>query len=306
MTWHSNQWGPGQSQRRPKRANPSQEKDKVEKPADKFPAYDRHQPAAAGPGSSSSTSALPQEVIALLQNVVEQNPKTAEVLEGLIPDPTSTELKTKQRQLNMVRKLMQKIERKEAALVKKENMMNQFLEEMRQHIISEKCRHKSEMDSIKQEIDEAKVALQKVKNGQIDDMETNKTEEDLDALLNLDQAPAELVKENAELKNEIQRMNREHHLQQKQMYDMQNRMEEFMKTFADSHAGTTKHQPIVAGTPAEIFAGLPSTIEKVNLEEMDSEIAHPKTPQRTHPALVPFRGGRNSNRSSPYNKEAES
>ena len=236
--------------------------------------------------------------------MVEQNPKTAEVLEGLIPDPTSTELKTKQRQLNMVRKLMQKIERKEAALVKKENMMNQFLEEMRQHIISEKRRHKSEMDSIKQEIDEAKVALQKVKNGQIDDMETNKTEEELDALLNLDHAPAELVKENAELKNEIQRMNREHHLQQKQMYDMQNRMEEFMKTFADSHAGTTKHQPIVAGTPAEIFAGLPSTIEKVNLDEM--EIAHPKTPQRTHPALVPFRGGRNSNRSSPYNKEAES
>ena len=255
----------------------------------KVSAYDRGLPDTGGSAPSSAAS-LPPSVVTLLQSVAEKDSKAAEALEGLLPDATSEELKSRQRQLNAVRKAKQKLDRKESSLAKKEAMMVRFLEETRQHVLSEKARHKAEVETLKQEIIDAREALERAKNGQQEEDDCmGKAEDDLDSLLGQDH-DLMLQKENQDLKEQIQRMTFAHREQQTQMYDMQARMEEFMKTFADRKNEVVKPELAIA---MGVFNGTP-----VDLEAMDTA---PTTPSRTHPALQPFRGGgRNSNRPSPY------
>lgn len=293
MTWHQNKWGNSAQNRRQRKSTTPQDKDKSEKSVEKFPAYDRGHQDTGGSAPSSAAS-LPPSVVTLLQSVAEKDSKAAEVLESLLPDATSEELKSRQRQLNAVRKAKQKLDRKESSLAKKEAMMVRFLEETRQHVLSEKARHKAEVETLKQEIVEAKEALERAKNGQQEeDDHMGKAEDDLDSLLGQDH-DLQLQKENQDLKDQIQRMTLAQRAHQTQMYDMQARMEEFMKTFADRKNEVVK--PEVALTMG-LLNGAP-----VDLEAMDTA---PSTPSRTHPAILPFRGGgRNSNRPSPYGSDA--
>lgn len=289
MTWHQQKWGNSAQNRGKRKSTTSHDKDKPEKSVEKFPAYDRGLPDTGGSAPSSAAS-LPPSVVTLLQSVAEKDSKAAEALEGLLPDATSEELKSRQRQLNAVRKAKQKLDRKESSLAKKEAMMVRFLEETRQHVLSEKARHKAEVETLKQEILDAREALERAKNGQQEEDDCmGKAEDDLDSLLGQDH-DLMLQKENQDLKEQIQRMTFAHREQQTQMYDMQARMEEFMKTFADRKNEVVKPELAIA---MGVFNGTP-----VDLEAMDTA---PTTPSRTHPALQPFRGGgRNSNRPSPY------
>ena len=165
MTWHQPKWGNNSQNRSKRKSTTPQDKDKSEKNVEKFPAYDRGLSDNGGAAPSSSAS-LPPSVVTLLQSVAEKDSKAAEALESLLPDATSEELRSRQRQLNAVRKAKQKLDRKESSLAKKEAMMVRFLEETRQHVLSEKARHKVEVETLKQEILEAKEALERAKNGQ--------------------------------------------------------------------------------------------------------------------------------------------
>ena len=292
MTWHQQKWGNNAQNRGKRKSTTPQEKDKPEKSVEKFPAYDRGHQDTGGSAPSSAAS-LPPSVVTLLQSVAEKDSKAAEALEGLLPDATSVELKSRQRHLNAVRKAKQKLDRKESTLAKKEALMVRFLEETRQHVLSEKARHKSEVETLKQEIIDAREALERAKSGQQEEDDgMGQAEDDLDAILGQEQEQ-QLQKENQELKEQIQRMTVAQRQHQTQMYDMQARMEEFMRTFADRKNEVVKPELAMA---MGVFNGTP-----VDLEAMDTA---PTTPSRTHPALQPFRGGgRNSNRPSPYGTE---
>ena len=229
MTWHQPKWGNNSQNRSKRKSTTPQDKDKSEKNVEKFPAYDRGLSDNGGAAPSSSAS-LPPSVVTLLQSVAEKDSKAAEALESLLPDATSEELRSRQRQLNAVRKAKQKLDRKESSLAKKEAMMVRFLEETRQHVLSEKARHKVEVETLKQEILEAKEALERAKNGQQEeDDHMGKAEDDLDSLLGQDH-DLQLQKENQDLKEQIQRMTLAQRAHQTQMYDMQARMEELRRS----------------------------------------------------------------------------
>ena len=176
--WSKSKRSPHQPRRDQKEMN-KKEKDAVSK----FPAYDSN--AGGGSGSASSGSSVPAalaspEVISLLKKLAGKDETIAAEVEGFLPNPLKEDIREKQRTINMIRKLQQKVERKEQAIQRKEAQMAQFLEDIKQHISQEKIRHKGEMEQLRLELDEAKEALEKAKNGAT--VENAEMEEDLDKI----------------------------------------------------------------------------------------------------------------------------
>lgn len=291
MAWNQ-QWAPRRKSRRSNGGNQDKEKDS-NKGGLTLPSYDKADGSAASSSHTGGPAALPTEVMTLLQQIAAKDPNAAATLDGVLPDPDKEDLRQKQRQLNGIRKAQQKIDRKEAAIAKRESQMNQFLEEMKAHIAQERQRFKQDIDTLKKEVDEAKTELQNLKEGK----EAKDTiVEDLDAMLDAD---CEMVKENTALKKQLQQMEAASKVQQSQLYNMQNQMEEFMRQYADVNL-VAKPTPSMPPNPLGhgIATGRPESVPPVDPES--PQIA--MTPRK--PQVGPFRStGMTKPRTSPYGRD---
>ena len=290
MTWGKwDGWGKGKARSPPQNAKKDKEKqEKREKEKqNKFPAYDAVGKGGGSVQSSSSSAALATpEMVELLKTLVAKDQSLAPQVEGLIPDPLKEEIQMRQREINQIRKLQQKVERKEAAILKKESQMAAFQEEIKQHVLQEKTRHKTEMDVLKKELEEAKEALQNAKEGRVTIEEDPATELEM-----MFQDEDEMAKENQELKKQLAALEQQKNQQQAQMYQMQSQMEAFMRQYSDNVklAAVTAVEPNMPVEPVSGQAGM-------NLGKT------PESPIRTGAAaLQPFRVPREKqNRASPY------
>ena len=154
--------------------NPSgrrrQDKSETKKEID-FPAYDRKGGGTGGNGgSAASSSSMPTQdaMLQALISIASKDKSVAAAVEGLIPQEAAEdkELKTQQQVLNKIRKCKQKISKRETAIASKNVMMEQFMEEMRKHIASEKQRHQSEIKELTQEVVELKEELEQLRKGE--------------------------------------------------------------------------------------------------------------------------------------------
>lgn len=238
---------------------------------------------------------FPNEVINLLQQIAAKDPQAAATLDGVLPDPDKEELRSRQKQINGIRKLQQKIERKENAVQKREIQMTKFLEEIRVHVAQEKQRYQQDLATLRKEIADAKVQLQELKDGK--EVAEAPMEEDLDALLDSD---CPLAKENQHLKDQIKQMEQNSIQQQNQLYTMQSQMEDFLRRITDQQ----KEGTIAPAT--EVLCASIANGKPINLE--DNRVAHsPQTAVTpTRPVVGPFRAaGSQKARNSPYQKGDE-
>lgn len=284
---------------RPTKSPAKAKKDKKEKDGvPKFPAYD------AGNGASSSspsaTSALESpEVIQLLRTLAAKDQSIAPQVESLLPDPLKEDLRLKQREINTIRKLQQKVERKEQAISKRESQMTQFLEDIKQHVMQEKARHRADVDQLKKELEEARSALADAKNGKTPvEMEQD---ENLESLLCMD---SDAAKENQELKQRLALMEKEKRQQCEHMYNMQLKMDAFIKQYADHTHNGGPVAPKQELEPAQsIRNGTPHSGPPIDLtEDTPATLPAVASPDRPKAAgLQPFRCGKDQKqRSSPY------
>ena len=134
---------------------------------DRFPAYDRGNGGGSG-SSASSGSSPPEPILQALLACAAKDKNLAAVVESLVPPGLSEdqELKSQQQSLNKIRKLRQRIGKKEAAIQTKNELMASFLEEMKRHIHSEKNRHATEVKELETEVEELKQELALLRSGQ--------------------------------------------------------------------------------------------------------------------------------------------
>ena len=260
MTWGKGRWeGWGKSKSPPQNAKKDKEKKDKDQQQGKFPAYDAGGKGGGSSSSSASASAglATPEVVELLKTLVAKDQSIAPKVEGLIPDPLKEEIKTKQRAINQIRKLQQKVERKEAAIAKKESQMTSFLEEVKQHVLQEKTRHKAEMEILRRELDEAKEALQSAKDGR--EVKEEEMNAEIETIF-LDED--EVAKENQELKQklmilEYEKNQQQEHMQE-QMYQMQSQMETFMRQYSDNVkvAAANAMAPNMVEDPSKPYVGI--------------------------------------------------
>ena len=286
MSWNQN-WGAKPKRSRRGQGGQDKPQDKSKEMA-KFPAYDGKDVPASGSGSSPA--GLPQEVVQLLKTLASKDPNTAAQLDGFIPNPEKEDLRLKQRQINNIRKCQQKVERKEQALAKRELQMQNFLEEIKTHIANEKARHKTDVEALRAELDEARVALQAARDGK--DVPTTEADE-LEAML----VESDVSKENSLLKSQVQLLEKERQQHQQQMYNMQHQLDEFMKQFADKM--TVKDLPNNPMPANPLLSGIATGTPPVLVED---DLAPQLGTPRRREALVPFRA-RVTKRASPYGKD---
>ena len=270
-------------------------KNKENKAGSNFPSYDKMDGGSGSSLSSGSTAALPDQVMAILQQCAARDPMVAASLEGVLPDPGKEEIRDKQRQINAIRKTQQKIDRKESTMQKREAQMVRFMEEIKNHVNQEKLRYKQEMEELKEEVRVAKIALQELKDGKTPQEQEH---DELETLLDMD---GDLSKENQCLKAQLQEMERNSLHQQNQLYNMQQQMAEFMRHYMDQKKDETLPvDPNPDLLAANIKDGMMGTGEAV---QIDDYMATPLTPMK-RPLIGPFRPSQMPRkRQSPYGKD---
>ncbi len=265
-----------------------------------FPSYDNMDGSLPSSSVAGGTTNLPQEVITVLQQIAAKDPQAAVTLDAVLPDPGKEEVRERQKQINAIRKTQQKIERKENAVQRREAQMAKFLEEVKNHVAQEKARYAKDMEGLKQEIADAKITLQELKDGKAprDPAEG----EDLDAML---EADCDLTRENRDLKEQLKQMEQNSRLQQTQLYNMQSRMEDFMRHYMDQ--ARDPHAPVapknMEATPGTSPPLTGNGVEMITEENGLAGMATPATPARK-PIVGPFRTGMAPKpRTSPYGKD---
>ena len=292
MAWNSWDKGWGKKSRSPNNQNgegkdKDKEKDKKGRDQAKFPSYDAGNAQQSSSASSASSLAITSpEVVQLLRTIAAKDESLAPPVESLLPDPLKEDIREKQKIINTVRKLQQKIERKEQAIARKEGQMAQFLEDIKQHILQEKARHRNDMEQLHKELEETQLALKNLQEGKATNTEMTGNEE-LETLLDMEDVTN---KENVELKKKIQQMEKDKTETQQQMYAMQMQMENFMKHYAD----TVKDTPAMTTPPA-------LTPQVIEVDGTKKSLNAESPIRSTAAALQPFRVGRERQpRLSPY------
>ena len=256
MAWGDKQkwWNNEKSERRPKnQRKASESKDSNNGGKGGLPSYDRVGGGASSSSATSTTGIPSQEQLyqALLACAAKDR-SVATLVETLVP-PTlaeDQEIRNQQQSLNKLRKCRQKIAKKEA-LVKTENdQWALFVEEMRQHVSSEKARHHAEIQSLEEEITELKNELALLKSGQEKPEEDEKMDLTLDELLAAEQDEKKNLQ--AQLDQAKLDMQEAHNV----AYAMQAQMQAFLE-----------YQQLAAG-------GAPT------VEHPAASMAPPNTPQR--------------------------
>lgn len=188
MAWRDQSWNQWHS-KKAKGTRKSEAKDPKET-AKRFPSYD-HGGAGGGSASSSTGNAPPdQQLVQALMACAAKDKSLAAIVEQVVPGTLTEEqeLKSQQQFLNRIRKCRQKLARKEAMIQAKNNLMEQFLSDMRRHIASEKERHGREIKELEAEIVDIKEELRLLKEGQ---EKIPEPEASLDELLEVDMTESE-------------------------------------------------------------------------------------------------------------------
>ena len=259
-----------------------------------LPAYDRKEGGNGGSGgSSASASSMPTQdaMLQALINIASKDKSVAAAVEGLIPQETADdkELKNQQQLLNKIRKCKQKISKREAAIASKNTMMEQFMEEMRKHIASEKQRHQGEIKELTQEVEELKEELVQLKKGE------EKTPEpaiSLEELLEEDDGM-----DNADLRQQLLKAKQDAQEAQSLAYAMKVQMDTLIQ-YQQLAAGTCLPTGETTAIP-EIF-GVPTTPQRpkkpINNGALVKDAKAPFGVMRTDPT---------GQRGSPYSKPNE-
>ena len=126
--------------------------------------------------------------------------------------------------------------------------MEKFMEQMKVHVTKEKQRHKEELDELRKEIDQAKTDIQKIKNGA--NPETgNQAELELEELLDTNTT----AKETENLKRRLAKAEQEKLQATTMMYNMQQKLDQFMEQYAHVAATTPQHLPVPTDEEMQIL-----------------------------------------------------
>ena len=228
-----------------KKQQPARKETQQSKPMEAgwLPAYDASGPKDGGGGStSSSSSTLDPQLLVVLKQLAEANPAAAGTINELLPDQDHMEIKEQQKKINVLRRLQQRIHKKEAQIKTKEQQMETFMEQVKVHVTKEKQRHKDEIEELRKDIEQARTDILKIKNG--GNLETgNNAEMELEEILDT----SATSKETEELKRRLIQAEQEKVQATTMMYNMQKKLDQFMEQYA--HAGA--HAPPHLPTPTE-------------------------------------------------------
>ena len=106
-----------------------------------------------------------------LMTIAAKDKDAASVVERLLPTSVAEdqELRTQQQTLNKIRKIRQKITKKEGLIDSKTQLMKAFIEDMAKHVAAEQKRHDQEIETLHREVAELKTELQQLKEGDRED-----------------------------------------------------------------------------------------------------------------------------------------
>ena len=243
--WQNWDWNKSQS-RSQKRTKPNHEKPKAEEA--KFPSYDTSSLQPSSAASSATNTSNGEKVIEILKQLAEKDEKAMEALQGLIPvveeEAESGQLRQQQRMLNQIRKLQVKLGKKESAILQRDQQMQKFLQEIRQHVDQEKQRHKKETDLLKEEVVEIKQKLQDLKSGKPVEV---KMENDLEDILGFED------EEKTQLKLQLDKANKEQIEMRNKVVYMQQQMEAFMQNYdpANGNIAVPRLETLPPNTPEQ-------------------------------------------------------
>ena len=150
-----------------------------------FPSYDGSLASASFTvAATSSTDALPPQVLGILQKLASKDKDVADELTALMnPEASEQEqIKMQQRRLNAMRKLQTRIYKKEKLIKDKEASMTKFLQDVKKHVEAEKIRHRQETELLDKELQELREQLQRAKEGK-EETEEAAPMEDLEEIL---------------------------------------------------------------------------------------------------------------------------
>ena len=180
-------------------------------------------PSTTSAGSSSILQ--DEQVIGLLKRIAGKDEEALKEVQKLLPAAEEAEnegLRQQQRLLNQIRKLQVKLGKKEALILQKDQQMQQFLQTIRQHVDTEKARHKKEVDQLQEEIGEIKTQLSNLKSGKPAE---EPQEEDLVEMLGVED------EEKIKLRQQLEDAKANQIQMQHQVTYLQKQMEHFMQTY---------------------------------------------------------------------------
>lgn len=124
-----------------------------------------------------------------LKSLLKSNPnltvpkEVSSVLDESMTTQAKQELYVQQRTLNAKRKAAQRLERLQNALTRQKLQMQSYQEHMKQQLKMEMDRFRTEQKDLEQKVEEAKLALQKIENGELDTVMEEAPMETTDASL---------------------------------------------------------------------------------------------------------------------------
>ena len=257
-----------------------------------FPAYDAGQAdrESHGTSSASASSGMDQQLLQVLKQIAETNPEAAEKIHGLLPgqdQQDQQEIKDQQKKINILRRLQQRIQKKENQIKTKETQMDTFIQQMKDHILREKQRHKEDLEELRKDIEQARLDIQKIKNG--DSLE-NQNQMDMELEEVLEPTPHD--EEKTQLKEKLQTAEKANSDMQRQLCSLQLQMTEFMQNYQQRMAP----MEVPVGTPPGAFTpeqpvkppaiSLDGAIAAAGMGEKNKETEG--TGVRTRDALQPF------------------
>ena len=224
-----------------KKGRTQQEADK-DKPKDKgngLPGYDSV--AQSSSAMSSKDGKLDDSLKMAMRELLQSNKLAVpDALKDLLEKKPNEDLNMAQKQLNAKRKLLQKLDRLQAAKERKMLNWEQFKESMKEHFGREKIRFETEQEELEAAIKTTQVSLDKMTDPDTMIPEENLMEEpdDFDLLLKNDKYQAAIEKSNTESQYQKQFMEQQAEMLKqaqagqamlaKQMADMQEQMAYFV------------------------------------------------------------------------------
>lgn len=207
----------------------------------------------------------------MLKQIAEANPGTADKIKDLLPNQDQQDIKDQQKKINLLRRLQQRIQKKESQIKTKEQQMENFIEQVKAHVTKEKARHKEEVECLKKEIEQAKTDLQKIKDGE--QMEAQ-NQEDMDLEEVLDVSAPDVEKD--QLRGRLAEAEKANQEMQQQLASFQNQMAEFMQQYSQQ----LQRQELPVGTPPGAFS--PGQMIKNPMNTFEPGTNHGPTEEKTN------------------------
>lgn len=179
-----NQWSPQLPRPRKDKKNKDQDKDK--KVEGVLQSYDS-MPLDSSTASSSSTGS-DQQARAFMEAFFQytKGQDLPEPLQGFFKRDAKEDLRSQQRQLNLHRNVLQKIEAKKRAIKKDEDQWQHWMKEVKDTIKQQKLKHEENMEKLQKELKELEQKEEEIRAGKENEesvpIEIEEDEDDIDEL----------------------------------------------------------------------------------------------------------------------------